>query len=212
MQERVSITTASAQVQGPSSLYRQFVRVIRYILALLILSIITVMVLWPDLNAPEPPANTDTQTPSNELVNPKFEAVDSEGHPYELSANRAKQDDSDPDFVHLSAPSARIVLDQDQPLTLRADRGGLKQETGKLTLTDNVELRFNDQYTLKFTQMMMDLKGKTVTSSAPVSGTLPNGSITATGVDGTYDEGTVIFKGPAKLILENTDMKGPFIP
>ncbi len=212
MEQRISITTASSQVQGPSSLYRQFVRVIRYILALFILSIITVMVLWPDLNTPEPVANTDTPTPSNELVNPKFEALDKDGHPYQLSANRAKQDEGDPDYVHLSSPAARIILEQNRPLTLRADQGDLKQESGKLTLKDNVELRFNDQYTLKFTQMMMDLKGKTVTSSDPVSGTLPNGSITATGMDGTYDEGTVIFKGPAKLILENTDMKGPFIP
>lgn len=207
MQTERDLLTASElpglKLAAGSTGYARIVRALRYVLAAVVLAVVTTVLLWPELERTAPPKlEQDAQKiASNELVNPKFESVDADGQPFVLSATRAVQDQSNPDRVNLEKPDGALTLKDGAVLKLAAKTGLYQQESQIMDLAGDVRLIQDQGYEMTGSVLTINLKTREVNSTAPVAGSGPLGSITAMALDSADAGKTLIFHGPATLIL-----------
>lgn len=207
------LTSSRRTVEAISPTRRRTLRALRWVLVVVILSVTSSIFLWPDMNKiPAPQKVETTAAPSNELVNPEFSSVDGQAQPYTVTAARAVQHKDAPDLVDLTDPSGHMTLKAGEKVAVQAKGGLLDQEKKSLVLTGGVTLSQNQDLTLSADSVSVDMKAKTLSASVPVSASFPQGSLEAAGMEGAYDNGTMVFKGPAKLILNNTTIQGKMMP
>ena len=169
------------------------------------MAIVAVLMTWKDDQAPLAPVPREKVSPQtvsqNELINPKFQSEDANAQPYTITADKATQNAADMDTILLQKPVADMTLKSGDTVSLKAVNGSYKQGAKTLDLNGQVEVHHNSGYVITTEKMNIDVTGQTIESQTPVTGHGPAADITATGlsVDGTAK--TVIFKGPATLIL-----------
>ncbi|MGH1397716.1 MAG: LPS export ABC transporter periplasmic protein LptC [Alphaproteobacteria bacterium] len=146
----------------------------------------------------------------NELINPKFDSLDDKSQPYELTATRAVQDAGDKDLLLLDQPTGNVDLQSGETLDIRGDSGTYRQDVQNITLNKNVIVNHSLGYVLNTETLNIDMKTSTARSNVDVNGEGPEGTIKAKGVEASSSTGTVIFHGPAKLTLTNTDGQNAF--
>lgn len=187
--------------------YTRFVRFMRLALPLLALIIVAVVVAWPNMDKAPPAVADDPQHPktgSNELVNPRYESEDDKGQPYILTAVRAMQSAQDPDVVLLEKPHGVASLLNGTKIDVEAVRGAYRQKAQRLMLEGKVVLLQSQGYRFDTERMMIDMQAKKSWTDTAVTGDGPAGSVTATGMQMTDNDGVLIFTGPAKLILKQS--------
>ncbi len=185
--------------------YTRFVRFMRLALPLLALIIVAVVVAWPNMDKVPQVAADDPQHPqtgSNELVNPRYESEDDKGQPYILTATRAIQSAQDPDVVLLEKPHGVASLLNGTKIDAEAVRGAYRQKLQRLMLEGKVVLLQSQGYRFDTERLMIDMQAKKSWTDTAVAGDGPAGSVTATGMQMTDNDGVLIFTGPAKLILK----------
>lgn len=190
--------------------YSRFVRRTRLVLPVLALAIIGLMFTWHTTRVqkilPQEPQGNKIAG-KNELVNPHFENVDDQGQPYTVSAKRAVQDKNDPDLLHLEKPAGDIKLKDGHWLAIQAEGGMFQRMQHTLALAGGVTLFRDGGYQMQMARLNLDIAAKTAHSPDIVHGEGPAGTIDATGLDGSSDEGILIFNGPAKLVLNTNSLK-----
>ncbi len=96
-------------------------------------------------------------------------------------------------------------------VSLKASNGTYQQTERNLKLDGNVEVHHDSGYELKTEKMDIDVTGQTINSDTPITGHGPAADISASGLEANGNNDTLIFKGPAKLILRKSsgteDMK-----
>ncbi len=196
-----------------SKTYSRFVRTMRYALPALALIIVVIVMAWPKMEAkitpvtPENVAQNQQPATQNELINPRFEGVDSQNNPYTLSATRAVQSTHNPDILLLDTPVGDVSLSTTEKLVITANKGHYRQNAGQLFLEGNVKAKHSTGYDLDTTRLTIDTKARSTRTDQPVKIVGPAGTLDATGLDARNAEGLVVFTGPAKMVLKES-MKG----
>ena len=190
--------------------YTRFVKAMRWALPVVALGIVAIVMAWPKMETtitPVTPENvSDNQTPAtqNELINPRFEGVDSANNPYTLTATRAVQSTQNADILLLTSPIGDVTLSNQEMLNITALKGNYRQEAGLLHLEGDVKVKHSSGYDLTTSRLMIDTKARETRTDQPVTVVGPAATLNASGMDGRNAEGILVFTGPAKLILKES--------
>ncbi len=184
--------------------YSRFVKSMRLLLPLIAVGLIVVVATWSENDNRVVPVEraeviVDTKVGENELLNPKFETTDSQQQPVFVSANRATQNQENPNLVRLEQINADFKMNDGSAISVHALNGTYEQKVEKLYLKDNVKIRHESGYQLNAEELRINMKSREAWSDKNVSINGPAGVINATGLEGNVAEGRLIFKGPATL-------------
>ena len=197
----------TASTVARSARHTSVVRRLRLILPLVAVAIVVVMLAWSDMDENVEPVRRESVTPQtigkNELIKPKFQSEDKNQQPYTITADKAFQESDNLDVVIMQQPVADLALKDGTWLALKAKDGEYEQGAQKLRLKGDVRLFHDDGYELTADHLDLDVTTQTATTDSPVSGHGPAGTIKGTGLKADGAKGTLIFTGPAKLILNN---------
>jgi lipopolysaccharide export system protein LptC len=209
--DRLRSLNFDGQVRTHSKSYSVFIKSLRIALPLVALCIMVLLFTWDDVQGlfeedagfvvvEEPAVKAMQSIGKNELLNPRFESEDEEGNPYIVTAKRALQGQSaDDDLIILEEPVADVALSGGQWLAVKAQQSAFKQKSQRLLLKGNVEMFHDEGYTLFTQEMDMDAGSAQTHTDVHVQG--PKGVLDAKGLKAQRLDGTLIFKGPAKLVL-----------
>ena len=124
--------------------------------------------------------------------------------PYEVTATVATQDVRQPNRVELKDLRARIVTDdRGSAARMEANTGLLDTQKEQLELRDQVRLTTETGERVELRSASVDFKAGTVISSEPVTVTLGNGVIRASGLE-VKDSGKVMhFRGRVQTVFDS---------
>lgn len=186
--------------------YTAIVRSLRLVLPLVALVIVTIVIAWPRMDDNITAIPKDDLIPQgtsgrNELINPHFESTDSNQQPYVITADRAVQSQKEESLILLEKPKADVTLGEGETVNAQSQRGAYRQDTEILVMDESVILQHFTGYTLKSERMNVSMKDQTAWTDLPVSGAGPSGTLEAKAMNANNVTGKVIFSGPAKMIL-----------
>ncbi len=187
--------------------YSSFIRSLRYILPFIALIMTVIVLTWDEAGRRIEPMKKQELVPQseniqNELLKPVFNSVDDKNQPYSVTADKASQNRENPDLIELINPVAGLTLNDGGKIDAKAKSGLYQQKDQKLNLEGDVNIS-NDGYTLSTQELRIDLVTQKAFSGRDVTVTGPAGTIDATGLEGDASGGTLIFTGPAKVILHS---------
>ncbi len=186
--------------------YTAIVKSLRLILPLAALVMAVVVFTWDEAGRRVAPPKKEEILPAseniqNELLKPVFNSVDDKNQPYTVTADRAVQSRGNPDIVELEKPIADLQMNDGSKIHGDADTGLYEQKAQKLNLAGNVHLVHSNGNTLSTEELRIDMVTQKSYSGKPVRVEGPSGTIDATGLEGDATTGSLIFTGPAKVIL-----------
>ena len=206
---RLDNLTTEARDVKVSPFYSILVKILRIGLPLAALALIFIVIAWPKMEEdliilPKEDIMTepDKQIGENELLNPKFESVDSNQNPINITAERALYSQENPNLVTLQNPLADLKTNKGEAITIQAELGTYEQKTKKLFLQDKIKINHGSGYILTAEELRVDIESKEAFSDKAVEIDGPNANVIAIGLEARIDEGILTFKGPAKLILK----------
>ena len=193
--------------------YTRFVKLMRYGLPLLAVTLTVIVIFWPDdtgkiaiIQKEELIPEDKSLIGQNELLNPRFETTDSQLQPVNVTAIRALQNQDNPNLIKLEKPNADLKMEDGSDIHLEALDGTYEQETEKLFLRDQVKIRHESGYELQAEELRVDMKTREAFSDKNVLIDGPDAKIEAIGLEGSMATGILTFKGPAKLTIYNKDI------
>lgn len=203
--------------------YSRFIRKVQFALPVMALLLLAIIFNWNRFESDKivPIKQQDIkpeirqEISQNELINPNFESIDEKGQPFKLKADKATQDSTNEnDEMLLENPSGSMQLNSGEELTIRSKNGAYSKIKQRLNLTNDVVLSHSAGYELKTEIMHVDLAKNIAWSQETVNVTGPEGTITSSGVEASSPNETVIFKGPAKMLLtfDNAHAFGDLLP
>lgn len=196
---------------GNSRLYSRYVRFLRLALPLIAIGIIALIMTWPRIENTMEPIKKEAVIPltvgKNEVISPRFESRDEKQQPYRITADLAVQSPTNQDIVFLEKPAADITLNSGAWLAVKADKGAYRQHDERLLLEGAVEIFHDAGYRLLTEKMLVNMQTGRVFSETPVHANGPAGTLNAAAMEGNNTDGLLIFKGPARLVL-NRKIKG----
>jgi|GEM_PF-825449 len=202
----------------PGRAHSRIIRSMRLLLPLIAVGVVGLLMAWPrveDTMAPIPDqAQKSGQATmgKNELLNPSFESEDSHQRPYHVKADRAVQNTQDPEVVMLDKPRGDMMINDNSTVSLEADSGKYRQKQERLLLQGNVKLLDAEGFSMTMDKLLVDVREQTAISDTPVWGSGPDGTLEATGLKAEGKAGTLIFTGPARLVLTPKDESAPASP
>lgn len=189
-----------------SETYSTFIKRMRILLPMGALCIIAVLFSWDILKSEKivqkvNEEKTKQDISKNELLAPNFAGTDEKGQPYTITAQKAVQSESDDQIILLTAPLGDILLENGKWLAISSKEGAYHQSKQKLNLKDQVNLFHDEGYNFSTDEIDIDLAGKTAATRTHVQGQGPKGILDAASMQADLNTGTLIFNGPAKLII-----------
>lgn len=195
-------------VRGASVRYSRFVGMMKFLLPAFAAALMGLVVVWPRLDPTatrfrvgySEVAPADIENP--QMVAARYTGVDSADRPFTVTADTATQVAADSPLVDLDTPQSDITLADGSWVTLSALAGMYNQNTHDLELRDEVNLFHDAGYEFHTSSAHIDLKRATAHGDAPVDGQGPFGHIRSQGFRVLERGKTVVFTGPARLVLQ----------
>lgn len=186
--------------------YSGFVKSLRFILPLVALVMTVIVLTWDEAGRRVEPLKKEEviQTQANiqnELLKPVYNSVDDKNQPFTVTADRATQGRENPDIVELDKPVAALIQNDGSKLEGDATTGLYEQKSQKLNLEGDVHLKHSNGYVLSSEELRIDLAAQKAYSGRNVRVEGPDATLDATGLEGDTNTGTIIFTGPAKVVL-----------
>lgn len=186
--------------------YTNFIKSLRFILPLAAIGMTAIVLTWDEAGKRVEPMKKHELLPAseniqNELLKPVFNSVDDKNQPYTVTADTAVQSRENPEIVELTNPVAGIDMNDGSKLNAKAKVGLYEQSSQKLNLEGDVEIENSDGTVLKTQELRIDMVTQKAYSGQDVHVENPSGTIDSTGLEGDVSTGTLIFTGPAKVIL-----------
>lgn len=208
--QRLSGLHARPEQKPVSKKYSSFIRAMRLLLPLIALSIVTLIFVWPEMEETiEPLAREqilpDVPTAQNELLKPRYESLDKDQQPFTITAEKAAQDQNNPELILLDNPTADLLMKDGTWLAAKADNAIYEQNAEKLQLNGNVHLFHDAGYQLETEELRVNLTTQEAFSDQDVQAQGPEGVINAIGLEAYGNDNIVIFKGPATMLLNTSD-------
>jgi lipopolysaccharide export system protein LptC len=140
------------------------------------------------------------------MESPRLTGFRNDSRPYEVTAIAAVQDVRKPHLVELKDLRARIVTDdQGNAARLEAVTGILDTQKEQMELRQDVRVRTDGGQEVNLRSAFVDFKAGTVVSREPVTVSLGNGVIQATGLE-VKDNGKVLhFKGRVSTVFDGPE-------
>lgn len=187
----------------------RIIRQLRFILPFVALAMTAVILTWNKGAQHAPPLKKEDVIPAsqnieNELVKPVFNSVDDKNQPYSVSADKATQSRTSPDLLDLEHPTARLTQEDNTTLDAKAQSGVYEQKTKKLNLSGDVELHYSEGYVLKTPELRLDMQARKAYSAQDVVIEGQDATLEAKGLEGDEAQGSLVFTGPARILLKNT--------
>ncbi len=135
------------------------------------------------------------------MANPKFAGIDDDGHPYEITADAALQNQGEKDVVELVNPKA-VTRGSEESSVVTAEKGVFRSNANILDLSDTVTLRHaigGDTYVLRTPAATVSIAEETVQSFAGVKGESDAGTLRADRMRAYNGEGRVVFEGNVSM-------------
>lgn len=187
--------------------YSRFIKSVQYLLPIIAVTIIGILILWPQLSKIETsPLTLDDVNAlkkaktENNLSNPTYNILDSKGNPVELSASNARQNKSEKNSILLDNPSAKIINNGDT-FQFKAKNGVYDQSAKILTLSNGVRIKDSNNNIFETEKLTTDINKNIATSTTPAKVTTPKGVIEGQSIVIDQENQTTIFKGPAKAVI-----------
>lgn len=128
----------------------------------------------------------------------QYRGQDALGRPFVLNARSALQESSADPVVDIRGMNAEILLDNG-PAALRADRARYNMETDRVDVVGPILFTAADGYRLATSDVLVDLRQRTLVSRGPVEGTMPLGSFSAGRLAVDLPQRRVVLSGRARL-------------
>lgn len=194
--------------------YSTFINRVKFALPLIALIMIVTIFAWNNFEddkivaVKEEDVQPEIQQEigKNELISPKFESIDDKGQPFTITADKAVQEEGEQGEMLLDNPVGTLKTNTGKTISIRAVDGMYHQTEQALNLQNNVVLNHSDGYTMTTNILFFDLATDKAWSQQPVHVRGPEGTIDAKGgIEATSSNETIIFKGPAKMLLKTDD-------
>lgn len=203
---RLDSLTVRTDVSPLGRRYTLFVRSMRIVLPLVAVALLAVIITWPDMEKRVAPVKREDILPQssalqNELLKPHFESTDENGQPFTIDAATATQNRDNPDLIHLDKPMGKMLTAEGEGVTIEADTGLYEQNAEKLLLKGLVKLTHASGYSLESAEMRINMSAREAFSDQDVHVESADGTIDAAGMEAFSQNGLIVFKGPAKMIL-----------
>ncbi len=188
--------------------YSRVVELLRYLLPAVALSLIALVVAWPQLISGAGGlivpifANAEVDGADVMLMhNPRYVGQTKNAEPYELTAASAYTDPKRPNRVHLDHPVGALTGAGPRDLNLIAQSGLYNRAADKLDLDGGVELTTSDGYRFDTDSARMDLKNGQVIGDRPIQGSGPTGTLAADRFEILNKGDLLRFEGRVKVTL-----------
>jgi lipopolysaccharide export system protein LptC len=135
------------------------------------------------------------------MQQPRLAGFTNDSRPYTFTADAAAQDLSNPDFLELRAPKAKMQLSDASTVNMSANSGTYSLKTEMLTLTDDIYLVTSTGYEARLSTATIDIRKGNVVSDQPVWVKLTNGIVNAHRLE-VFDSGALIrFGGGVSMVV-----------
>lgn len=183
---------------------RWAVTLAKRLLPVLAVALLACLALWPEFTSNGERARFSFRraavTPEGgQLSEARYQGVDEQGHPYTLTASRARQ--VDPDRVDLVDPKGDIAPDAGSWAMVEAKQGVFRNRDSQLDLSGEVTMYRDDGTTLHTEAMAVDMKAGAAASAEKVHVEGPFGTLDAQGFTLTERGAVIHFTGPGRLLL-----------
>jgi|SRR5262249_8036970 len=140
---------------------------------------------------------------------PKLTGFTQDNRAYNITAEAAAQDITNPTIMELTGVHAKIELQSKGVADITSVSGTYDSKTEFLTLTQYVHLITSDGYEGFFTEVRIDSRKNLIVSEKPVEVNLPNGKLNAQRME-IVDGGALMrFDGGIKLVLTGDGSASP---
>ncbi|NCT40141.1 MAG: LPS export ABC transporter periplasmic protein LptC [Alphaproteobacteria bacterium] len=209
--------------QSLNSGYSRFIKRVQLVLPLIALLIVVLIFTVNDfegdkivpIKEEDAKPNIKQEIGKNELIKPRFESIDEKGQPFIITADMAIQENSKQGEMLLENPKGTLDTNSGENITITAENGAYQQIEQTLNLSKNVILEHSKGYKMYTSILYVDMTKDKAWSQEPVRVTGPTGSINAQGIQASAKDETIIFKGPAKMLINtqsNTIGFGAILP
>jgi lipopolysaccharide export system protein LptC len=137
---------------------------------------------------------------------------DREHQPYDVTASAARQDEKEPDRVHLQSITGTFRRASGEILRLTANTALYNTSVKELDLEGDVTLVSEGRFTAHMARAHVVVADKTLTSGAPVSVDLESGHVDANGVTITNDGKNILFSNGVRATFKAKGQQGDGTP
>ncbi|NIZ00694.1 LPS export ABC transporter periplasmic protein LptC [Thalassospira lucentensis] len=198
---------------------RIIVRSLKFVLPLIAMTLMALVVLWPQIEeVQESGFRVGFSTSPEDLMenvamsNPRFFGVDGNRQPFTVTAQEAvesKAEDGHDDHVYLDAPQADMTLKDGSWIALTANEGFYTETDGLLDLVGAVNMYHDNGFELHTQKAEVEMNEGNARGSVPVDGQGPFGTINSDSGFELENKGKVIrFLGNAKMVIFDSALKG----
>lgn len=191
-----------------ASRHSRFVRFLRVAvpgaLAAAVLAIVGVSVFNPYRMIADLPIKMDDVTVSGTkitMASPNMTGFTADRRPYVLTANKALQDVTNPNFVELEILNAKVEMQDGSTVVMDAKRGFYKSREQLLDLKDDVILK-SPVYEVQLIEATVDMGKGTVVSDKPVVVIMSEGVLNANRMDIAERGDLMNFHGGVTMTLK----------
>jgi len=141
------------------------------------------------------------------MENPQLNGIDKNKRPYNLTADRAIQDVSNPTRVELEKIFAELPMDEEHSARIKAGNGVYDAELKTLVLTKKVHVETSNGLRLDLDDADIDIDKGTMKTTGPVTATSPQADISANNVAVEDNGNRVMFKGKVRMTLRPKELE-----
>ena len=128
----------------------------------------------------------------------RYVGTDDQGQRFEVKAQTALQRSSDVPIVDINGMMARLGL-REGPVMIGASQGRYNLDTHRVAIDGPVRIQGPDDYRLATSDVLVDLKNRTVRSNGPVAGRITLGQFRAGSLSADLGERKVVLDGGVRL-------------
>lgn len=186
---------------------RVLVAVAKRVLPLAALGLLAAIALWPEFENAADRGRVafrrvaDVQPDALHVMAPRYQGVDEQNRPYNVTADLAVQSGSE-EAVQLTAPRADLLLADGGWVYLEAREGRYDKAANRLDLAGEVTIHHDDGTQFVTARAAMDVGGGHAEGDDPVAAQGPFGTLTAEGFRLRDGGQVVVFTGRARAVLE----------
>ncbi len=199
----VSVRSARQIWAAPGSSHDRVIGVLRLILPVLIGVLAAFLVMMPlagsgDVSFLLDKNKVEVAKERLRIQAATYRGEDAKGQPFRINAGSAVQKTSASPIVQLNQLAAEIGLG-DGPATLVANRGRYNIDTQQVMLDGPLRVDTTNGYQLQTNDAIVDLKTRKMESGGAVTGTVPQGTFSASHLTADLEAHIVTLDGNAHL-------------
>jgi lipopolysaccharide export system protein LptC len=181
--------------------YSRFVDAMKVFLPLLAAVILLVLVILPSVIAPHSEQKIAASIDAT-MTDAHYTSRDAQNRPYDVKADKARQDPGKPDMTSMSNPTATLDLGNGKTLNATGNDAEYNQKNGQLSVKGDVVLQHSDGTIFKTQDAVVDVNNKNASGNKPATLTGAFGEVRGEGFK-TMDGGkTVIFTGQTSATIK----------